>query len=124
MIRDQFRQEKDLLESRLNKKIAGYESIFERGADSLRGKLKEDFIRLVDEQTQNEIEVEKQNLDAMFEKEREDLYDLLNKEKQSMEDQFNDRLYELEDQMDCQEEDVKAQCEVNNFFFYSIFSLM
>lgn len=62
-----------------------------QGASSLRGKLREDFLQLVEEQAQNEIEVEKRHLEALFQSDRDELYDLLNKEKQSMEDQFNDR---------------------------------
>lgn len=62
-----------------------------QGAESLRGKLREDFHRLVEEQAQNEVEVEKRHLDATFQTEKDNLFDLLNKEKQSMEDQFNDR---------------------------------
>lgn len=48
-------------------------------------------MRLVEEQAQNEIEVEKRHLEALYQKDRDELYELLNKEKQSMEDQFNDR---------------------------------
>ena len=41
---------------------------------------------MVEEQTQNEIEVEKRHLEATYEAERNELFDLLNKEKQSMEE--------------------------------------
>ena len=57
----------------------------------MRGKLRDDFYQLVEEQTQNEVEVEKRHLEYIYMSEKDELYDLLNKEKQSMEDQFNDR---------------------------------
>lgn len=49
----------------------------------------------MEEQTQNEVEVEKRHLDATYMTEKDELYNLLNKEKQSMEDQFNDRSVSL-----------------------------
>jgi len=62
-----------------------------QGSDALKGKLKADFFQLVEEQTQNEVEVAKRHLESAFQLEKDELFDLLNKEKQSMEDQFNDR---------------------------------
>ncbi|XP_067933774.1 ninein-like protein [Watersipora subatra] len=111
LLKEQHAQEKLTMENRFRERIEDYETMFDRGANSLRGKLQENFYQLVEEQAQNEIEIEKRHMEATYETERNELFELLNKEKHSLEDQFNSRLYALEDEMDDIEENVRADCE-------------